>query len=322
MTVTRKLDLRGKDERYEITGDLISSTGVKNGKTYIAVRNKPPVVEPPPVEPPPPPPPTGAVAFGSRPLASRMDLTSKADVVIEGKTFKNGTAGLAAIRLTSCQRITIRDCDFIDVPGAIYAYQSTDVVIEGCRYSNITGPAQPRTGANVANFVQFDACDKVTVRKNKGKGGDTEDIVSVYKTKNALIEDNHFEGTNWTSGSGSGIALGDYGGANNIARRNILVNPGQVGAFIAGGTDCQIVDNIIIGQQRLKSNVGVYVWAQGGAACSGHTVSGNRVSWRKADGGGNPYWDGGNCGSVAGTKLPETNNWNENLDIENFRVVL
>jgi hypothetical protein len=72
-------------------------------------------------------------------------------------------------------------------------------------------------------------------------------------------------------------ALGDGGGSWNIARHNILVNPGQVGAFIAGGTNNQITDNIIIGQQRADSNVGLYVWNQSSTPCSGHTVARNRV---------------------------------------------
>ena len=157
------------------------------------------------------------------------------------------------------------------------------------------------------------------IARNKGKGGDTEDIVSVYQSDHVTVEDNHFEGTNWTSGSGSGIALSDGGGSYNVAQRNILVNPGQVGIFIAGGTNNKIVDNIIIGQQRTKSNVGVYVWNQYASACSGNTVSGNRVLWRRADGLLNPYWNAGNCGSVAGSG----NVWNEvSLSIETYRVVL
>ena len=82
---------------------------------------------------------------------------------------------------------------------------------------------------------------------NKGKGGDTEDVVSLYQSSKVIVEDNHFEGTNWTSHSSSGIALGDGGGSNNIARRNTLVNIGQVGVYIAGGTNNQILNNTIYG---------------------------------------------------------------------------
>lgn len=296
-------------------GQKLTHTQLTNANTRIRIAASGTVVPPPP---PPDPPPGAPPAFGSRPASARMDRTGESNIVIENKTFTGTAAGLAAIRLTSCTNVTIRNCDFIDVPGCIYAYQSSGIVIEDCRYSNITGP-HARTGANVGNFVQTNECSNVTIRRNKGKGGDTEDIVSVYKTSTALVEDNHFEGTGWTSGSGSGIALGDYGGSGNIARRNILVNPGQVGAFIAGGTNHTIQDNIIIGQQRAKSNVGVYVWGQGGGACSGHTVGGNRASWTAADGSANPYWNKGNCGPVAGSPA---NDWYANLDIELYRVVL
>ena len=239
--------------------------------------------------------------------------------MVDNKTFKDLGAGVIAIRIENCTNVTISSVDFINVAEGVYALNSSNIRIIDSRYSNITGPAQPRTGANVANFVQFNNVAGGLIARNKGKGGDTEDIVSVYQSDHVTVEDNHFEGTNWTSGSGSGIALSDGGGSYNVAQRNILVNPGQVGIFIAGGTNNKIVDNIIIGQQRTKSNVGVYVWNQSAAPCSGHTVSGNRVLWRRADGLLNPYWNAGNCGSVAGSG----NVWNEvSLSIETYRVVL
>ena len=107
---------------------------------------------------------------------------------------------------------------------------------------------------------------------NKGKGGDTEDIVSVYQSDNVTVEDNQFEGTNWSSPSGPGIALSDGGGSFNVAQRNILVNPGQVGIFIAGGDDNKILDNIVYGAQRTYSNVGLYVWNQSSSPCSTNEV--------------------------------------------------
>jgi hypothetical protein len=104
---------------------------------------------------------------------------------------------------------------------------------------------------------------------NKGKGGDTEDVVSLYRRRTWSSRNNWFEGTNWTSPSGSGIAIGDGGGSNNIARRNKLLNIGQVGIHIAGGTNNRIDSNIIYGAPRSNSNVGMYVWNQSGAPCSG-----------------------------------------------------
>ena len=258
------------------------------------------------------------VAFGSRPASGAISLSNCSNVVIENKTFKDLGAGVIAIRIENCTNVTISSVDFINVAEGVYALNSSNIRIIDSRYSNITGPAQPRTGANVANFVQFNNVAGGLIARNKGKGGDTEDIVSIYKSSYVTVEDNHFEGTNWTSASGSGIALGDDGGTGNIARRNILVNPGQVGIFIAGGVNHQIVDNIIIGQQRTNSNVGVYVWNQYASACSGNTVSGNRVLWRRADGLLNPYWNAGNCGTVASS----ANAWIAPLDLALHRVVL
>lgn len=249
-----------------------------------------------------------------------MDLRNCRDVVIENLTLRDFGSGVIAIRIENCTNVTIRAVDFLNVAEGVYALNSTNISVIDSRYSNITGPAQPRTGANVANFVQLNKVTGALIARNKGKGGDTEDIISVYQSSNVVVEDNHFEGTNWTSGSGSGIALSDGGGSGNIARRNILVNPGQVGAFIAGGINSVIADNIIIGQQRDKSNVGIYVWNQSSSACSGHTVSGNRVLWLRADGVPNPAWDARNCGTITGWS---TNVWNDpTLDIEQYRVGL
>ena len=134
-----------------------------------------------------------------------------------------------------------------------------------------------------------------------------------------IIDYNHFEGTNWTSSSGSGIALGDGSSAYSIARNNILLNVGQVGLFIAGGTHHKIMGNTIYGVQRDNSNVGVYVWNQSDNSCSGHEVSGNRVRWRNEDGAPNPAWNADNCGTVSGWS---NNNWNALLDPAKLRVGL
>lgn len=295
-----------------------------NFSTYSSASSGVPPTQTAVPRPPPPstpsPPPAGESEIGDYPDNARITLNGVNNSIIENKTFTNTTAGLSAIHLLNCSNITIRNCDFVDVPGCVYVYNSTNITIEDCRYSNITGPHE-RVGNNVGNFVQTNQSNGIMIQRNKGKGGDTEDIVSIFNSQNATVQDNHFEGTNWDSPSGSGIALGDYGGSNNIARRNILVNPGQVGIFIAGGTSCSIIENVIIkpqGSNGGSGDVGVYVWAQGGVSCSNHTVSNNRVLWYRAAGGTNPYWNAGNCGPVAGSN----NIWNDTtLSADNYRVV-
>lgn len=272
--------------------------------------------------------PTGSVpAFGTRPTSAAISLRNCSNVVIEDKTFKDLGADVIAIRLENCDNVTVRNVDFVNVSEGVYALNSTNIRVESTRYKNITGPYE-RVGKNRANLVQFNNVRGGSVSFNKGKCGDTEDIVSVYASHDIVVEGNHFEGVAtstpgclaWRSGSGSGIALGDAAGSGNVARNNVLVNVGQVGMFIAGGLNHQMVGNIVIGQAIPRSNVGAYVWNQSSSPCSGHTVSSNRVRWLRADGVVNGFWNANNCGSITG--LP-TNNWNDTtLNIENYRVVL
>jgi len=249
--------------------------------------------------PTPTPPSTNpwSVAFGTRPASGPISLTNCHDLVISNKTFRDLGANVIAIRLDTCTNVTIRAVDFINVAEGVYARNSTNITIVDARYSNILGPHQ-RDGHNRGNFVQFDGVSGGLIDHNKGKGGDTEDIVSLYRTSGVTVEDNQFEGTNWTSTSGSGIAIGDGGGSNNIARRNKLLNPGQVGIYIAGGTNNRIDSNVIYGAARTASNVGMYVWNQSGGTCSGAAVTNNHVRWWKANGTFSPWWAGSGCGTL------------------------
>ncbi|MGK2849757.1 MAG: lamin tail domain-containing protein [Candidatus Limnocylindrales bacterium] len=257
-------------------------------------------------------------AFGSRPQSGPIHLRGCHDLTISNKTFKDLGANVIAIRLQDCTNVTIRDVDFINVAEGVLAVDSTNIKVIDSRYQNILGPHE-RDGSNRGNFVQFDSVNGGLIDHNKGKGGDTEDVVSLYQTSNVIVEDNHFEGTNWSSSSGSGIALSDGGGSNNHARRNTLLNIGQVGIFIAGGTNNSIRDNVIYGEARPLSNVGIYVWNQSSATCSGNAVTGNRVYYLKPDGRTESgYWGGGGCGTVT----MSGNDFRASLSLSSLRVVL
>lgn len=272
---------------------------------------------------PGPPPDPWSVPFLSRPASGPIRLVGCRDVVIENRSFKNLGPDVEAIHLEDCENVIIRDNDFARVAQAITAVDSRDIRVEWNRYEDILGP-HARDGGHRANFVQFDKVRGGRIANNKGRGGDTEDIVSVYASggtseRPMLIEDNHFEGLDWTSDSGSGIALGDGGSDHTIARRNVLLNPGQAGIFIAGGTNNAIVDNTVYGEQRPASNIGVYVWSQSDDPCADHEVRGNRVRWSREDGRSNPAWDQGNCGPVSGWS---DNDWEAALDPASLRVEL
>ncbi|MGK2849305.1 MAG: right-handed parallel beta-helix repeat-containing protein [Candidatus Limnocylindrales bacterium] len=264
-----------------------------------------------------------SVPFLSRPASGAIRLVGCRDVVIENRSFKDLGPNVEAIHLEGCENVIIRDNDFARVAQAITAVDSRNIRVEWNRYEDIVGP-HARDGGHRANFVQFDKVRGGRIANNKGRGGDTEDILSIYASggtldRPMLIEDNHFEGLDWTSESGSGIALGDGGSDHTIARRNILLNPGQAGIFIAGGTNNAIIDNTVYGEQRPASNIGVYVWNQSESPCADNEVRGNRVRWSREDGEPNSAWDQGNCGPVVGWS---TNDWDAVLDPASMRVEL
>ena len=263
------------------------------------------------------------VPFLARPPSDPIRLSGCSNIVIENRTFRDTGPDVEAIHLEDCHNVTIRSNDFSRVAQAITAVDSTNIRVLWNRYEDILGPHE-RVGLHRGNFVQFDKVRGGRIAHNKGRGGDTEDIVSLHESGGTaeqplLVEENHFEGTNWSSASGSGIALGDGGSSHSIARNNILLNPGQVGVFIAGGVGNAILDNLVYGERRARSNVGIYVWNQSEPACSGHEVSGNRVRWLREDGNPNASWDPGSCGPVAGW---ESNDWDATLDPATLRVDL
>ena len=156
--------------------------------------------------------------------------------------------------------MTIRNNDFTRVAQAITATDSTDIRVEWNRYSEILGPHE-RVGLNRANFVQFDQVRGGYIGNNKGKwrrhrGHRQPARLRRLRRGTLYVEYNHFEGRDWSSESGQGSRSGDGGSSHSIARNNVLLNPGQVGIFIAGGTNNAIIDNVLYGEQRPSSNVG------------------------------------------------------------------
>jgi parallel beta-helix repeat protein len=241
---------------------------------------------------------SSSTTFGSRPRSGPIVLRNCKNVTISNKTFKDLGANVNAIRLDNCTNVTIKYVDFINVAEGVYAFNSRNIKVVYSRYHNITGP-HARVGLNRGNFVQFHDVTGGLIDHNKGKGGDTEDVISLFHSSSIKVTYNHFEGTNWTSSSGSGIAMGDGGGSNNLAQHNKIVNIGQVGIYIAGGKNNRILNNTIYGAPKTHANVGIYVWNLSGGACSGAQVKGNKVYFRKSNGVESGYWSGGGCGTVA-----------------------
>jgi parallel beta-helix repeat protein len=242
------------------------------------------------------------------------------DVTITGKQFVN--IADVAIIVEQCNNVTITGNDFSNVVGGIFILDSTNVTVTWNRYENI---GDGTFGSGHSNFVQFAKSFGGYIAHNKGIGGNTEDIISIYQSGGSsassplIIEYNAFQGTNWLSESGSGSMMGDSCGAHMVIRFNTYLSPGMAGIGIACGTDIHITDNIIYGEMRPLSNVGIYIWNQYTGECSGNEIARNQVRWYRYDGVENPYWNAGNCGPVAGES---TNNWHADLDPAQLEVKL
>ena len=229
----------------------------------------------------------GRVTSASAPLLVRED-----DTVIEGKVF---TGAGRVLEIRGARNVTVRNCQFDNCDTAVYALDSFDIFIEDNLFVNAG-----------RNFVQFDKVQGGRISRNVGSSrlGDStaEDMISVYQSKGTeenpiLVEDNYLA-NGGPSGSGSGIMVGDAGGAWITVRRNRLEKPGQVGIGVPGGTNIRIEDNTVISPQLDWSNVGIYVWNQSNKPCEDITVVDNEVDWVNAGGIPNPFWDGNNCEQV------------------------
>jgi hypothetical protein len=234
--------------------------------------------------------------------------------------------GKKAVRVTNSTNVKILNCWIHDAPGqpGVVAESSRELLVQGCRIERVqSGVYALSSGAVkvIGNYVedclgpmprgQVVQFDKVTgagsvVAENYGINfcdkSTPEDMISLYKSEGTaeapiLIENNYLagdpiKGSTSKSKSGSGIMLGDGGGARLLVRGNVLIAPGQVGIGICGGSHIAVEKNVIFGLSSNVANVGIYVWNQSKQPGTGVTVTGNVVAWWNAKGGKSSFWDG------------------------------
>ena len=274
---------------------------------------------------PPVVPPGSQPLFGTRPIHEGQLVVTGDGNIIENLFFKDmpyqfdGTNGHVGILLNGATNTTIRNCDFQNMSEPIVVWGGGQVLIEDNRCDGITGPSV-RHNVQTGNFVQtVEAPTFVTIRRNKIKGGDTEDIISLWSASDSLVEDNQIDGTGWSSLSGTGIILGDGTGHRNVARDNTLYNPGQVGVCIAGGWDHTVENNVIYQEAgHPGANIAAYCYDYSNTTppMSGHAFIGNRAYYQKEDGSLNGFWNPGGADNVG-------NNWEDaTIDPADLRVVL
>jgi nitrous oxidase accessory protein NosD len=233
---------------------------------------------------------------------------------------------LRSIELIDCQDITIRNCYIHDSARiGVQIGAGHGIVVEGCRLENLStgvyacGAQSVQVRGNFGrNFqgplprgqlAQFDSvtgpgnaiCDNYGI--NERGHSHPEDVINLYQstgTANSpiLVENNYVTGDP-TAGSmdksenGSGIMLGDLGGAHILCRKNVILAAGQCGLGVAGGTDIRVEDNLILGGISNVTTSGLYVWNQSSKPSDHVTVIHNRVSWLNKDGEETSWWDGG-----------------------------
>jgi len=250
------------------------------------------------------------------PLSIRLQNCS--DIIIS-------TCDLASVELIECQRITIRNCWIHNSERCgVTTYKVQQLLVQGCRLENVaTGVyAIESQGIQVVgNFArnvrgpfprgQMAQFDTVTGAGNAIRGNyvindrgmsHPEDDISLFKSAGEpespiLIENNYLvgdptQGSMDKSENGSGIMLGDYGGAYLTCRRNVVISAGQVGIGVAGGHDIRVEDNLVYGEKSNVSNNGLYAWNQSKEPCEHVSILRNRVSWVSKNGEEASWWLG------------------------------
>ena len=214
----------------------------------------------------------------------------------------NNHVGILIINSTN---ITIRNVDFENMSQPIAIFGGGNITVEYTRTRGITGPSA-RHNVQTGNFLQtVNGPTNVVIRNNVIYGGDTEDIISLWSASYSLVENNYINGNGWSSASGTGIILGDGQGRGNVARNNVLYNPGQVGIAIAGGWDHLVEGNIIYGPQGVRgSNIAAYCSDYSNTfGMSGNAFRNNRAwYWNQGNGATNGFWNP--CGAIN-----SGNNW-------------
>lgn len=242
-----------------------------------------------------------------------INLRNCSNIQIE--KCKLGFAKGCGIILFNCKNIRILNCRIDSVATGVYAVNSEGISVEHITVRNVQGP-MPR-----GQMVQFDNVRgpgnsiSYNVCENMPGKSLPEDAISLYHTNGTGASPVQVKG-NWIRGggpsvSGGGIMTGDGGGSYIQVDSNILVNPGQYGIAIAGGTNITVQNNIVYAKSQSFTNVGLYVWNESSGFCGQNRVLNNEVNWRDKNGNVNTFWDGGNCGAIEGIN---TNRYNAAID--------
>jgi len=266
-----------------------------------------------------------------------ITMNGRNNVTISGLQINGGN--VPCIKLTNCSNIYITQCSLGNSTNVgIELDNCTNVTIEKNNIFNVAAGIVaincPNGGINVFTnqmknmqgqvhngaFVQFTSVNggNNNISSNKFENimgqsnpGDAIDILQSHGASSSpIVIDGNWILGGGPSTSGGGIKLGDNGGSYQVASNNILVNPGQFGLCITGGDHISLTGNSLFGKAQSFTNVGIYVWSQGGIAITNSTVSGNKVNFTNSQYVENDSW------LASGVTAPSgwySNNWGANI---------
>lgn len=243
------------------------------------------------------PPPAGwgsRPAFLARPVSGVINLSGQSNFAISAKAFRQQVGeNVVSIQLSNCHNFQILDNDFDGDTEPIFLYQCTDFELGWLRARNIVGPSA-RDGSHRGNLVQMDTCLRYHIHDFKVLNGDTEDIISNYKSGGvagapSIIENFAIENDVWSSSSGTGVILGDVSGDYIEVRNGTLLSAGQVPIQVISGVGHHVHNLDIYQAPRpglTNPNAGITTYGGNPTVEIDHL----RVNFHRNDGSASPYW--------------------------------
>lgn len=262
-----------------------------------------------------------------------IKLTGYDTVIIKRCKLLNSTA--QGILFVNCKYTKVDSCYISKVSDGIHDNFATGSPIYTNNYISIVNGPFP-----LGNGIQLNQVNSSTgglIQNNDIENFDgislhPQDLISVYKSNFAIgdslmVLNNYIRGGQVLNDSGgaAGIVLNDVGGSYQIARGNILVNPGAVGIQIQGGHGSKVDHNKIYGDGHgAKSFEGIQYGNYSADTTYAIEMSYNKVYWRQV--GGSPVfnlWVDKAIGSSASTAsghaggptLPDPIGWSTNTPV-------
>jgi hypothetical protein len=195
-----------------------------------------------------------------------------------------GPSGGYGIELSGCSNITIGGNSFMNNTSGVLAASCTGgIFVVDNQFANVDGPSpdghlvQFRNCSGIGNEISYNVAEDVL-----GVNSNPNDLINIFESSGTaaspiLISNNMLRGGG-PGGSSGGILVGDEGGSYINVTNNILVNPGQYGIAVPSGTNINIRNNEVYGQEQHFTNVGLYMYMfYPKLTCAYDTVENNQV---------------------------------------------